>query len=205
MNNNSKFEFYYGAMGAGKTREIFKVLHSMKEDGFYPIILKPRTDTKGDNSIVSRDGASIDVDFLIGEEDNIYQIIAMYWSDHHLDSILVDEAEFLTSDQVKQLTMIVDKLRIDVICYGLLTDFQGKLFEGSKALIEWDAKLIEIKRQCKCGNKKAFNMRLINDIPVFEGEQVAIDGKDAKYESVCRQCYKKMEVTYRNKKLTLKK
>ena len=190
--NNSKFEFYYGAMGSGKTREIFKVWYSMREDGFNSVIMKPSEDKKGDSFIVSRDGSSLDVDFLIGKDDDIYNIIAMYCVDNCLDVILVDEVEFLSAKQIYQLSNIVDILGIDVICYGLLTDFRGKLFEGSKALIEWDAELIELKRQCNCGNKKAFNARFIKNEFVLEGEQVAIDGIDASYRSVCRKCYKKL-------------
>lgn len=196
----AKFQFCYGAMGSGKTRDIFRVWHSKFEDEFYTIIMKPVKDKKGNNFIVSRDGGSLVVDFLIGENDNIFNIVSMYVLQYPLDTILVDEAQFLSEEHVAQLAEVVDNFNIDVICYGLLTDFQGKLFNGSKALIEQDAKLIEFKRQCKCGNKKAFNARFINGEFVFDGEQVAIDGVDASYESVCRKCYKKLIKVYNKKK-----
>lgn len=194
---DGKFEFYYGAMGSGKTREIFKVWHSKCEDGFNSIVMKPSKDKKGEDCIVSRDNGRIKVDFLIGENDDIYKIIAMYLVDNNLDTILVDEAQFLSAKHIYQLSNVADILGVDVICYGLLTDFQGNLFEGSKALIEWDAKLIEIKRQCKCGNKNAFNARYINNVFVFDGDQVAIDGVDASYEAVCRKCYKMLKRGYK--------
>ena len=197
---NNQVKFYYGAMGCGKTRELLKLWYSKKEDGFNTIIIKPQKDKKGDKKIVSRDNGQLEVNFLIKEEDNIYEIITKYITDYNLDTILVDEAQFLNEMQIKQLTDIADLLNIDVICFGLLTDFQGKLFEGSKALIEWDAKLIELERQCKCGNKKAFNARFINDEFVLDGDQVAIDGIEAKYEPVCRKCYKKLVKTKRKEK-----
>lgn len=189
---SGKFEFYYGTMGNGKTREVFKVWHSKKEDGFYAVIMKPSKDKKGDNSIVSRDGESIPVDFLIEAEDNIYNIIAMYLVDNNLDTILVDEVQFFSKEQIKQLSNVVDILGIDVICYGLLTDSRSILFDGSKALIEWGAELFEIKGQCRCGNKNSHNARFIDGEFVLDGEQVAIDGVDATYRAVCRQCYKKL-------------
>ena len=191
MNNNSKMEYNYGPMGCGKTRELLKVYYSKKEDGFEVIILKPSKDKKGDNFIVSRDNGKIRVDFLIGEEDNIYQIIAMYLTEHNLDVILVDEAQFLSATHIEQLSDVVDIMGINVICYGLLTDFQTKMFEGSKRLIELSEVTHEIERQCSCGHKKAFNARFINGEFVLEGDQVAIDGIDAEYRSVCRRCYKK--------------
>lgn len=189
---SSKLRFNYGAMGCGKTRELLKVWYSKREDGFNVIIIKPSKDKKGDNCIVSRDNGKVQADLLIGEEDNIYNIISMYLVDNNLDAILVDEAQFLSRENVDQLSDIVDILNIDVICYGLLTDFQSNLFEGSKRLLELSDNTKEIERQCRCGNKKAFNARFIDGEFVFEGDQVAIDGVDASYEALCRKCYKKL-------------
>lgn len=200
VKSNSELVFYYGPMGCGKTRDILKKLYSLREDGFYPVIMKPASDKKGGDSIVSRDNGSVKVDFLIGNNDNIFNIISRYIIDYPLDTILVDEAQFLSDDQVKQLTDVVDVLGIDVICYGLLTDFKGLLFPGSKCLIENSDKLIEIERTCSCGNKKAYNARYINGEFVLDGDQVAIDGHDATYNPVCRRCYKKLvrAANYRN-------
>jgi len=102
----------------------------------------------------------------------------------------VDEAQFLEAHHVEELSDVVDILGITVICYGLRTDFRGYLFEGSKRLFEMADPLEAITRQCSCGNNKIYNMRLLDGVPVFEGEVIAIDGIEATYESVCRKCFK---------------
>lgn len=188
---NAKLEFYSGAMGCGKTRKLQGDYYSKIEDGFATIIIKPIVDKKAEDKILSRDGTTIKVELLIDKEDNIYQIIAMYLLEHNLDFILVDEAQFLNTKQIDQLSDIVDILGINVLCYGLRTDFRGNLFEGSKRLFEISDKIKDIPRQCSCGENKIHNMRLENNIPVFEGEVIAIDGIEATYKSVCRKCYKK--------------
>lgn len=189
-NNKAYLKFYYGAMGCGKTRKLQGDYHSKEEDGFDVIVIKPVIDTKGDNKTLARDGGTVDTTFLIGKQDNIYFDISKYLLEHTLDFILVDEAQFLDECQVDQLTDIVDILGITVICYGLRTDFQSKLFEGSRRLFEVCDVAEGIDRQCRCGNDKINNMRLFKGIPVFEGQQVAIDGIEASYEAVCRKCYK---------------
>lgn len=200
MKNHMYLKFCYGAMGCGKTRKLQGDYYSKVEDGFETIVLKPKIDTKGDTQTLARDGGTIDVTFLIGKNDDIYMMIAKYLIEHNLDFILVDEAQFLETHHVEELADIVDILGINVICYGLRTDFKGELFEGSKRLFEMADYLEAIVRQCSCGNDKIYNMRLENGIPVFEGEQVAIDGIDATYESVCRKCYKdaKKKILVRN-------
>ena len=185
-----RFKFCFGAMGCGKTRKLQGEYYSKVEDGFEVIVLKPKIDKKGDDLTVARDGNTIKVNFLVGENDNIFIMIANYLIEHNVDFVLVDEAQFLTSKQVDELSDVVDVLGISVICYGLRTDFRGVLFEGSKRLLETADELEMIKRQCSCGNSKIYNMRLDNGIPVFEGDVVAIDGIDATYESMCRKCYK---------------
>ena len=189
--SGATLKFYYGAMGCGKTRKLQGDYYSKKEDGFEVIVIKPTIDTKGDNKTLARDGGMVETTFLVGKEDNIYFEIANYLLEHNLDFILVDEAQFLTEKQVDELTEIVDIFGIEIMCYGLRTDFLGKLFEGSKRLFEVSDKAEGINRQCSCGNLKIYNMRVENGRPVFVGEQVAIDGVDATYRSVCRSCYKK--------------
>ena len=183
-------KFCFGAMGCGKTRKLQGDYYGKKEDGFEVIVIKPSIDKKADNNTLARDGESLKTDFLIYPDTNIYILIAKYLLEHNLDFILVDEAQFLKKEQVDQLSDIVDILGINVICYGLRTDFRGELFPGSKRLFEIAGPIEVISRQCSCGNNKTYNMRLENGIPVFEGEQIAIDGIDATYESVCRKCYK---------------
>lgn len=190
MLENVNLKFCYGAMGCGKTRKLQGDYYSKKEDGFDVIIIKPQIDKKADDSTLARDGKKIKATFLIAPKEDIYFLIAKYLIDHNLDFILVDEAQFLTKEQVDQLSDIVDVLGINVICYGLRTDFLGELFPGSKRLFETADPIESITRQCSCGKNKTYNMRLENGTPVFSGEQIAIDGIDATYESVCRKCYK---------------
>ncbi len=192
-----ELNYYYGAMGCGKTRELLKTLYSKREDGFSAIILKPKLDKKGENYIVSRDNNKCKVDFLVTEKDNIYNYICKYIIDNNLDFILVDEAQFLNTHHIDELSDVVDILDISVICYGLKTDFKGNLFEGSKRLLEISDNIIEIKRQCSCGNKKIYNVRMEDGIPVFDGDQIMIDGVEATYEAKCRKCYKKLKKTYK--------
>lgn len=182
--------FYYGAMGCGKTSELLKSRHGKIEDGFKVVVMKPFVDKKGGSFIVARDESKVKVDFLVKDKDNIYVEISKYLVEHNIDYILVDEVQFLTKKHIDQLSDVVDILGITVICYGLKTDFLGDLFEGSKRLLEISDNTKEIKRQCSCGRKKMFNMRIVGGIPVFDGEQLAIDGVDAEYKAMCRYCYK---------------
>ena len=184
-----RLKFFYGAMGCGKTRKMQGEYYSKVEDGFNAIIIKPTIDKKADSDTLARDGSKFKTEFLVDKDDNIYMIIANYLVDNNLDFIFVDEAQFLESRHVDELANIVDILGINVYCYGLRTDFMTNLFSGSKRLFEVADELIAINRQCSCGNPKIYNMRIESNLPVFSGEQIAIDGIDATYESVCRKCY----------------
>ena len=189
----AKLKFFYGAMGCGKTRKMQGDYHSKIEDGFSTIIIKPSIDKKANSDTLARDGSKIPAKFLIDKNDNIYMIIANYLVSNNLDFILVDEAQFLESHHIDELANVVDILGINVYCYGLRTDFQTHLFSGSKRLFEVADELVPINRQCSCGNPKIYNMRLENGQPVFSGEQIAIDGIEATYESNCRKCYSKIK------------
>ena len=105
------------------------------------------------------------------------------------DCILVDEAQFLSKDNVKQLSDVVDFFLIPVICYGLRTDFKGELFEGSQYLLAISDKIEEIKTICECVRKDTYNLRMINGKPTIQGEQVLIGGNES-YIAMCRKCYK---------------
>ena len=152
--NDSYLKFYYGAMGCGKTRKLQGDYHSKIEDNFDVIVVKPKIDTKGNTKTLARDGGELEATFLIGKKDNIYFEITNYLLKHNLDFILVDEAQFLEVHHVDELADIVDILGVTVICYGLRTDFQGKLFPGSKRLFEVSDEAVGISRQCSCGNEK---------------------------------------------------
>lgn len=190
MKERANLKFCYGAMSCGKTRKLQGDYYSLVEDYYDVMVIKPSIDIKGDKSTLARDGSELKTDLVIGDQDNIYMIVAKYLVEHRVDFILVDEAQFLKSHHVEELSDVVDVLGINVICYGLRTDFLGYLFEGSKRLFEMADPLEAITRRCSCGNNKIYNMRLENGETVFDGEQIAIDGIDATYESVCRKCYK---------------
>lgn len=180
--------FKYGAMGSGKSTALMQVAHNYKQKNFDVFVIKPKIDTKGDNKLVSRMGISLDVDLLLDSKDSIYNYLNSI-----LDNkvcILVDEAQFLKERQIKELFEITKIYDIPVICYGLKTNFKGKLFEGSKALLEFGDDFEELTTVCACGKKARFNARKVNGIFTVMGDEVVIDGtNDIEYEALCGRCY----------------
>ena len=187
----SKLYFRYGAMNSGKSTHLMQVAHNYEERGMKVILIKPATDKKGGDKLVSRLGVERKVDILCLEKMNIYEEIQK-WQEVKLkvNCILVDEVQFMTKEQVDQLFKIAVVLDIPVICYGLRTDFMMEGFEGSTRLLLLAHSIEEMKTICKCGRKAILNGRKINGEFVFEGEQVAIDNIDnVQYESLCGHCY----------------
>ena len=185
----AKLYFFYGAMNSGKTTRILQCDYNYKEKGMRAIIMKPTADTKGNDKIVSRIGATKKVDYLIQKEENIFDLIINEYG--HVDLILVDEAQFLTTRQVNQLMDIVIDLDIPVMCYGLRTDFKSNGFPGAKRLLEIAHELTEIKTICECGKKAMFNVRLMDGKVVTEGDSVAIDGEGKiTYTVACAKCFR---------------
>jgi len=185
----AKLYFFYGAMNSGKTTRILQCNYNYEEKGMRAVIMKPATDTKGDDKIVSRIGSSKKVDYLIKKDENIFDLIVEEFN--HVDLILVDEAQFLTARQVNQLMDIVIDLDIPVMCYGLRTDFKSNGFPGARRLLEIAHELTEIKSICECGKKAMFNVRLIDGKVVTEGESVAIDGEgEVTYTTACSRCFR---------------
>ena len=137
--------------------------------------------------LISRVGLSKKVDYLLGENELLSKEVSL----KDISAILVDEAQFLSEKQVDDLWKISKFNDINVFCYGLKSDFQTKSFIGSRRLFELADKLEEVTTLCKCGNKAMFNLRRKNNIAIFEGNQVSIDGIDATYEPVCGLCYLK--------------
>lgn len=189
----SKLYFRYGAMNSGKSTHLMQVAYNYEERGLRVVLLKPVTDKKGGDKLVSRLGVTRKVDMLICEEDNIYEMIQDNLNEHgKLDCILVDEVQFMKAYQIDQLFQIAVKMDIPVICYGLRTDFLMEGFEGSTRLLLLAHSIEEMKTICKCGSKAILNARKINGRFVFEGEQIAIDNVDnVEYESLCGKCYYK--------------
>ena len=191
----AKLYFRYGAMNSGKTALLLQAAHNYEEQGMKVLIAKPSADTKGELNIVSRIGLERKIDFLITPEDNVYTIVKGIKED--IKCLFVDEAQFLQKIQVDELMQIVIKLNIPVICYGLRTDFQANGFTGSTRLLEIAHTIEEMKTICKCGRKAMYNGRMVNGKFTFDGEQIAIDGKDkVTYEALCPHCYYDKLVTY---------
>ena len=182
----SKFSFRYGAMGCGKTAVLLQVIFNYEQKGMNALLLKPKIDTKGNNKVKSRIGLSRKVDYLISENDNLNDLKL-----DNISAIIVDEAQFLTPKQVEKLYEITKFKDIPVICYGLRCDFRMQPFIGTSRLLELADKIEEIKTICKCGKKATQNLRLKNNEPIFDGEQLLIDEstEDYTYESVCGKCY----------------
>jgi len=191
----SKLYFRYGAMNCGKSTNLLQVAYNYEERGMKAIIIKPKTDTKGGNKIVSRLGVTKEVDLNFNKGENIFTTVENYIKENgQVHCILADEVQFFTRNQIDEMFMIAVKLDIPVICYGLRTDFQMAGFEGSERLLLIAHSLEELKTICKCGKKAILNGRKINGRFVFEGNQVAIDNEDnVEYESLCPQCYIKYQ------------
>ena len=186
-----KLYFRYGAMNSGKSTHLMQVAHNYKERGMNTLLLKPSTDKKGGEKLVSRLGVERKVDIMVSDKDNIFESVKIWYKEKgKIDCILVDEVQFLKSVQIDQLFEVAVALDIPVICYGLRTDFRTQGFEGSTRLLLIAHSIEEMKTICKCGRKALFNGRKINNKFVFEGEQIAIDSIDnVEYESLCGHCF----------------
>lgn len=187
----AKLFFRYGAMNSGKTTALIQVAHNYQERGMETLLVKPDIDSKGSSAIISRLNISRDVNILANEFDDLFTILEQEKNKRKkLCCVLVDEAQFLTKDQVTQLFRFAVLNDIPVICYGLRTDFQLAGFEGSKQLLLLAHSIEELKTICVCGRKAVANARKINGKFVFKGDQIAIDGEDSvEYEALCAQCY----------------
>ena len=186
----AKLYFRYGAMNCGKTTLLLQTQHNYEENGLKAIIVKPSIDTKGDTKIVSRIGLEKEVDLLLKENDNLFDIVNEKYKD--VSCILVDEAQFMKRIQADQCMEIVVRLDIPVMCFGLRTDFLTNGFEGSTRLLEIADSIDEMRTICQCGKKATYNGRFVNGEFTTSGEQVAIDGKDnVTYKPMCAKCYEK--------------
>lgn len=197
----SKLYFRYGAMNSGKSTNLMQVAHNYEERGMKVIIIKPKTDSKGGENVVSRLGVTRRVDMLLESNENAYEKVKDICNkEGKVNCVLVDEVQFFKKEQIDQLLEIAVKLDIPTICYGLRTDFQMNGFEGSTRLLLLAHSIEELKTICRCGRKALLNGRKINGKFVFEGKQVAIDKEDnVEYESLCPKCYFEFRDKYNNK------
>ncbi|WP_461615433.1 thymidine kinase [Clostridium sp. Marseille-QA1073] len=198
----SKLYFRYGAMNCGKSTNLLQVAHNYEERGMKVLIVKPKTDTKGGNKVVSRLGVTREADLWVPSDVNLYDEIGRYIEENGpIDCILGDEVQFFKAKQIDELFEIAVKMNIPTICYGLRTDFQMRGFEGSERLLLLAHSLEELKTICNCGKKALLNGRMINGKFVFEGEQIAIDKEDnVGYEALCPKCYFEYKDKYEREK-----
>lgn len=193
----AKLYFRYGVMGSSKTANALMVRYNYEEKGKYAWLIKPAVDTRDDivdergvrTAIVkSRIGLSAIAD-VIGENDSIIEMLIERKKEREVSAIIVDEAQFLSESQASELRVVVDTYDLPVICYGLRTDFQTKLFHGSKRLFEVADLLEQVKHVCECGKAAQINSRLdpMGNI-ITEGEQIEIGGNE-RYEAMCWRCW----------------
>ncbi len=191
----SKLYFRYGAMNSGKSTALLQAAFNYEERSQHVLLAKPAIDSKGDRSIVSRLGVTRQVDFLVEPAVNLRTLLAEHAiafegkTGNRIACLLIDEAQFLTREQVDQCLEIAVLDGIPVLAYGIRTDFKTLAFPGSMRLLEIAHSLEELKTICRCGRKAMFNARLVNGQFTFDGEQVAIDGDQVTYESLCASCY----------------
>lgn len=191
----AKLYFRYGAMGSSKSANILMVRYNYEERGQYAILLKPRTDDRdGEHKIQSRIGLSAPAEYV----DDFLKEISKLWNGketeylYHgkkVNAILVDEAQFLSPEEVDALSDIVDFYEISVLCYGLRTDFLNHLFPGSRRLMEIADVIEEVPTVCWCGKRAQCNTRYSNGKIVREGAQIML-GSNESYVALCRKHYK---------------
>jgi thymidine kinase len=191
----SKLYFRYGAMNSGKSTALLQAAFNYEERGQEVLLAKPQIDTKGDATIVSRLGLTREVDFVVAPDEDIFDKFLLERVRVHdrtgkaVSCLLVDEAQFLTEGQVDDLLRIAILESVPVLAYGIRTDFQTVAFPGSRRLLEIAHSLEELKTICRCGRKAVFNARKVGERYIFDGDQIAIDGIDVTYESLCGACY----------------
>ena len=189
-----KLRFYYGPMGSSKTLRLLTTAYNFEENGIPFMVLKPSQDVRdGEGIIKSRVGIEREC-IMVDPNINIYKAVENYNNIllstlSKLEWILVDECQFLTEEQVEQLAMIVDKLDINVMCFGLRTDFTSHCFPASRRLFELADYIEEVKSRCNCGNKASINARFNEKGEiVLHGSQFMIGGNDV-YTPMCRKCW----------------
>jgi thymidine kinase len=184
--------FYYSSMNAGKSTHLLQSSYNYHERGLRTAIYTAQIDDRfAKGKVASRLGIDADA-YLFDDSKNLLSEIEQMHTDQKLDCVLIDEAQFLTTEHVKQLTDVVDLLNIPVLAYGIRTDFLGQTFSGSAALLAWADKLVELKTICHCGRKANFVIRQdANGVAVKDGAQVEVGGNE-RYEPLCRAHFKQL-------------
>ena len=184
----AKLYFKYGAMGSSKTAQALITKYNYEENGLKVWLIKPSADTRdGVDILRSRIGLQAQVQVILPNED-IYEVFRLTRLGQ-CNVVIVDECQFMTPEQIDQLRAIVNDFAVPVLCFGLRTDFQTKLFPGSRRLMELADAIEEIKTMCDCGAKATVNARIdCEGHIVTEGAQVMLGGNDA-YIAMCHRCY----------------
>lgn len=186
----AKLFFYYSSMNAGKSTALLQSSYNYRERGMQTLVLAPDFDDRyGVGKVTSRIGLETHATIFKGEDD-LFKLVSKKIQEEPLHCVLVDEAQFLSKEQVFQLGEVTDELNIPVLAYGLRTDFQGEPFPGSKYLLSWADNLHELKAICFCGGKATMVIRLDQEgNAITQGSQVEIGGND-RYVSMCRKHFK---------------
>lgn len=196
MNRIGKLYFRYGTMGSAKTAMLLTTAYNFEERGMSYLCFKPVVDTREEKNVIkSRIGIERECGWIYHDTDMFDLVKEQFEKTLDLPEwILIDEAQFLTAGQVDQLARVVDEYGVNVICYGLRTDFRTNLFEGSRRLFEIADTIDEVKSTCSCGRKTIVNARIDGRGEIItEGEQVEIGGND-RYMSVCRKCWNNKKI-----------
>lgn len=181
-----KLVLYYATMNSGKSFDLIRTDYNYTENGFKTLVMKPSKDTKAEDYISTRAGLKRKVDYLIGENDSIIEILSEKKIDN-VSCIFIDEAQFLSSNQIKELRKITAATDLSIICYALRLNFKGELFEGSEALFTDADKIYELKTLCPYCNEEhiaRYVGRRVNGEFVSNGDEVVIDGANDNVEYV---------------------
>ncbi|HRG62425.1 MAG: thymidine kinase [Neisseriales bacterium] len=191
----AKLFFRYSAMDAGKTLDLLKVAYNYEDRGQHTLVVTSAIDRRaGDNKVRSRIGFDKEA-ISTTIEDNLFDLIKAQNEQQKIACVLIDEIHFFSSEQIIQLSDVVDYLNIPVICYGLRSDYRGEPFPAATTLLAIADTLEEVKTICHCGRKANFNMLVRDGIAVKQGAPVVVDDEnlkkiDTKYVSVCRRHWK---------------
>ena len=186
----AKLYFYYSTMNAGKSTTLLQSSFNYEERGMRTLLLTAAFDDRyGVGKIASRIGLEAEAN-LFEDKTDLLAMVKDELTRRPVDCVMVDESQFLSRDQVFQLSEVADALKIPVLCYGLRTDFQGNLFEGSQHLLAWADELKELKTICHCGSKATMVIRVDeNGDPIREGAQKVVGGNE-RYVALCRKHFK---------------
>lgn len=187
----AKLYFYYSAMNAGKSTALLQASYNYQERGMQTLLFAPAIDNRHKLGYVSsRIGLNAEAHLFTAEVNLLESVKIFLKQKEDLKCVFIDEAQFLTKAQVLQLTVIVDRLHIPVLCYGLRSDFRAEPFEGSLYLLIWADEINEIKTVCYCGRKAIMNIRFdAENHKITEGKQIEIGGNE-RYVAVCRKHFK---------------